>query len=464
MRLTSFKMVSGLLLVATVLMAGAPVHAQEQGEPRQGVSPETLRMEREAAESRDLQRLAELADDGEALEGALEAAITERDAARERRQALEARHQALQDDLQALEERRQSQGEGLEGVMSVVTRHSSELRDQLAQSWLTLGGASLPDRVDEQEVLEREHIEHLADRLMALNAESARGVRVTYPVADQGGVVEPREVIRLGDVVAFTERSLLRLDGEGSEQRLAMAERTPSSVARQLEAFHAGQGDRVAFDPTRGQVLDALAQQPSLAERFHQGGAVGYVVVALGLLGLLVALGQYAYLLRVSAALRRQVGNLQQLRDDNPLGRVLGRFRALGTGHAPEALEARLDEALLAEQPRLERGQPLVKLLAAIAPLLGLLGTVTGMIVTFQSITVFGTGDPQLMAGGISQALVTTVLGLITAVPLLFAHTALASRSRHLIGIVEGRASAELAEHLEAQRKTEPRVHDTALA
>jgi biopolymer transport protein ExbB len=109
-----------------------------------------------------------------------------------------------------------------------------------------------------------------------------------------------------------------------------------------------------------------------------------------------------------------------------------------------------LDEALLAELPRLERGQALVKLLAAVAPLLGLLGTVTGMIGTFQSITVFGTGDPQLMAGGISQALVTTVLGLITAVPLMLAHTALSSRSRWLSGLIEGRASAALAEHLEA--------------
>jgi len=117
----------------------------------------------------------------------------------------------------------------------------------------------------------------------------------------------------------------------------------------------------------------------------------------------------------------------------------------------PEALEARLDEAVLAELPKIERGQPIVKLLAAIAPLLGLLGTVTGMIVTFQAITVFGTGDPQLMAGGISQALVTTVLGLVTAVPLLFAQTALSSRSRFITQVIEGEASATLADHLEAQ-------------
>ncbi len=167
--------------------------------------------------------------------------------------------------------------------------------------------------------------------------------------------------------------------------------------------------------------------------------------------------------------MRRQLRDLTTLREDNPLGRVLLRFRALRDDPVPEALEARLDEAVLAELPRLERGQPLVKLLAAVAPLLGLLGTVTGMSVTFQAITVFGTGDPQLMAGGISQALVTTVLGLITAVPLLFAHTALAGRSRHLAGLVEGQASAALAEQLE-QRPHGPDVatgsarRDAALA
>ncbi|EPC03903.1 hypothetical protein L861_00985 [Litchfieldella anticariensis FP35 = DSM 16096] len=426
---------------------------------------ETLRAERQAAEARDRARLAELVDDREALETALETAITERDAARARRDELEVRQQAQDARLQELNERRQEQGGDLDGVLSVVARHSGELRDELSDSWLTVGGATMPARFDEQAILEREHVENLADHLMTLTAESARGIRFSAPVADRAGQIEPREVIRLGSFLAFSEGDLLRRSGEGEAQHLAVAERTPHAVASQLEAFQQGTGDDVSVDPTQGQVIAALAQQPSLVERFHQGGAVGYVVVILGVIGLLVALAQYAYLLHISVTLRRQVRDLDTLRDDNPLGRVLTRFRALGSDHAPEALEARLDEALLAEQPRLERGQPLVKLLAAVAPLLGLLGTVTGMIVTFQSITVFGTSDPQLMAGGISQALVTTVLGLITAVPLLFAHTALSSRSRFLVGLVEGRASAVLAEHLEAQRKTsEHRVHDSAMA
>ncbi|MFC3283665.1 MotA/TolQ/ExbB proton channel family protein [Litchfieldella rifensis] len=439
-----------------------PVTGVQAQSPNESL--ETLRAERQAAEARDRARLAELVDDREALEAALETAEAERDAARERRDALESRRQAQRERLEALADQRREQGGDLDSVLSVVSRHSRELRDALADSWLTVGGAALPERIEEQAVLERRHLETLADRLMGLTVESGRGIRFTAPVAGPSGEIEPREVIRLGDFLAFSEGNLLRHSGEGDSQRLAVAERTPRPVASRLEAFQRGEADRVALDPTKGQVIDALAQQPGVIERFHQGGAVGYVVVALGVLGLLVAMSQYAYLLRISITLKRQLGDLDSLRDDNPLGRVLTRFRALGSGHAPEALEARLDEALLAEQPRLERGQPLVKLLAAVAPLLGLLGTVTGMIVTFQSITVFGTGDPQLMAGGISQALVTTVLGLITAVPLLFAHTALSSRSRHLVGVLEGQASAVLAEHLEAQRKPERRTHDPALA
>ncbi|MEC8937727.1 MAG: MotA/TolQ/ExbB proton channel family protein, partial [Pseudomonadota bacterium] len=216
-------------------------------------------------------------------------------------------------------------------------------------------------------------------------------------------------------------------------------------------AYHQGESREFAIDPTQGSVLEALAQQPTLWERFQQGGYVGYVVVVLGGIGLLVALAQYIYLLTVSARVRRQRQNLDQPSKDNPLGRVLERFKEMDKHQTPEALEARLDEAVLAELPKIERGQPIVKLLAAIAPLLGLLGTVTGMIVTFQAITVFGTGDPQLMAGGISQALVTTVLGLVTAVPLLFAQTALSSRSRFITQVIEGEASATLADHLEAQ-------------
>ncbi|WP_444678040.1 MotA/TolQ/ExbB proton channel family protein [Halomonas sp. E19] len=425
----------GVLLSLSVL-------CQVQAEPLT-----SLRAEREAAEARDQARLIALLEDRDALEAALEAAQAAHAQAEARNEALKAQAQALSERQAELEARRQEQGDDLEAVLASLARHSGELRDSLADSWLVVPSPGLPSRLDDAEVLELAHLEEFADRLVALTADTARVVRFEAPVAAASGEIAPREVIRLGDFTAFTAGELLRRGAD--HQALSVVERTPREVAASLAAFHAGESRSLTFDPTRGQVMAALAQRPSLVERFHQGGAVGYVVVGLGAVGLLVGLLQYAYLLKVTLAMRRQLRDLTTLREDNPLGRVLLRFRALRDDPVPEALEARLDEAVLAELPRLERGQPLVKLLAAVAPLLGLLGTVTGMIVTFQAITVFGTGDPQLMAGGISQALVTTVLGLVTAVPLLFVHTALAGRSRHLAGQVEGQASAALAEQLE---------------
>ncbi|WP_275289109.1 MotA/TolQ/ExbB proton channel family protein [Halomonas elongata] len=428
-----------------VLPSGAAL-AQSSEEALQ-----TFQAEREAAEARDRARLAELVDDRQALESALEEARASLATARERRQELEARQQSQRAELQELAGQIEEQGGDLGPVFDEVASASGELRDDLGQSWLTLGAeASLPPRLDDEGVLRPRQVETLADSLMGMTRETARVINLTAPVAGQDGQRSERPVTRVGGLLAFSEGQLLQRNGD--EGDLSVLEHTPGSVSERLSAFQAGQGDTISLDPTDGQVLEAMAQQPTLLERFQQGGAVGYVVVVLGVLGLLVALCQYLYLLRVTVTLKRQLGDLERLREDNPLGRVLSRFHALGAGHAPEALEARLDEAMLAEQPRLERGQSLVKMLAAVAPLLGLLGTVTGMIVTFQSITVFGTGDPQLMAGGISQALVTTVLGLITAVPLLFAHTALTSRSRSLIGIMEGRASAVLADRLEADQ------------
>lgn len=433
------SLVAGLLVA---VLFTVPVMAQSEPEPLT-----TLRAEREAAEARDRARLAELLEDRDALEVALEEARAAHEQAETRHAELQAETQALNARQAELDARQQEQGDDLEAVLSSLARHSGELRDSLADSWLVMQGARLPPRLDDAEVLELGHLESFADRLVALTLDTARVVRFEAPVALASGELAPREVVRLGDFAAFTEGNLLRRGAD--DQTLSVVERTPREVAASLAAFHAGESRSLALDPTRGQVISALAQRPSLIERFHQGGAVGYVVVGLGAIGLLAALLQYAYLLRVNLAMRRQLRDLDHLRSDNPLGRVLQRFRALEANPVPEALEARLDEAVLAELPKLERGQPLVKLLAAVAPLLGLLGTVTGMIVTFQAITVFGTGDPQMMAGGISQALVTTVLGLITAVPLLFAHTALAGRSRYLAGLVEGQASAALAEQLE---------------
>ncbi|UYG01450.1 MotA/TolQ/ExbB proton channel family protein [Halomonas sp. GD1P12] len=412
---------------------------------------------REAAEARDQARLEGFLNDQQALEQALADARAANADALARREALAEQQEAQTERGNALASRQGEQGEELSSLLSTLARQSDEVRNELgAQSLLTLGAAELPPRLDSVDVLERAQLERVVDSLARLSVATGQAERVRLPVADAGGNIEERDVVRLGDFAAFTDTALLRVSEEdGSVSTLP---RTPSEIERVLGEYYRGDSREFAIDPSQGSVLTALTQQPSLWERFQQGGYVGYVVVVLGVIGLLVALAQYLYLWVVSARVNRQRRSLDNLKDNNPLGRVLHRFKDMDKHQTPEALEARLDEAVLAELPRIERGQPMVKLLAAIAPLLGLLGTVSGMIVTFQAITVFGTGDPQLMAGGISQALVTTVLGLVTAVPLLFAQTALSSRSRYLTQVIEGEASATLADHLEAQSAHDGKV------
>ena len=430
------------LLVGALTSSAAMAQSDELG---------SLREAREAAQARDQERLQSFLEDQDGLEAALEEARAAHEAAEEEQAALEAQQEEQSEQAQALAQRQEEQGEALTSLLADLARHSEEIRNELGgDSWLTLEADALPPRLNDVDVLERSQIEAVVDSLATLTVNTGRAERLELPVADASGDIESHSVVRLGDFAAFTESALLR-KGQDEESSLAEVPRTPTAVSDLLAAYHQGESREFAIDPTQGSVLEALAQQPTLWERFQQGGYVGYVVVVLGGIGLLVALAQYIYLLTVSARVRRQRQNLDQPSKDNPLGRVLERFKEMDKHQTPEALEARLDEAVLAELPKIERGQPIVKLLAAIAPLLGLLGTVTGMIVTFQAITVFGTGDPQLMAGGISQALVTTVLGLVTAVPLLFAQTALSSRSRFITQVIEGEASATLADHLEAQ-------------
>jgi biopolymer transport protein ExbB len=212
-----------------------------------------------------------------------------------------------------------------------------------------------------------------------------------------------------------------------------------SSFASQTDGYAP-----MMIDPTRGGLLSLLTKTPTLTERVQQGGAIGYIILAIGLFGVTLVVLRLTGLGRVAAKMNRQLQEPAQASADNPLGRVL-----LAAGDAGDrdidAIELLLDEAILRETPALQRGLGLLKLLAGVAPLLGLLGTVTGMILTFQSITLFGTGDPKLMAGGISQALVTTVLGLMVAIPLLFSHTLLASRSRTLIQILDEQSAGLIA-------------------
>ncbi len=259
-----------------------------------------------------------------------------------------------------------------------------------------------------------------------------------------GGSIADAEVVRIGVFNAITESFFLKFIPE--TQTLQVLARQPARRFRSLadNLFDLEEGyTTMAVDPSRGQILGLLIQAPGIGERINQGGLVGYFIIFIGLLGLTLSGWRLKLLKDESDAINRQLKS-DQASDDNALGRILSVFDQ-NQAIDPESLELKIDEAILREVPKLEKFHSIIKVFAAIAPLLGLLGTVVGMIVTFQALTLFGTGDPKLMAGGISQALVTTMLGLIVAIPLVFLHSVLTSWSGSLIEIIEEQSAGLIA-------------------
>jgi biopolymer transport protein ExbB len=262
-------------------------------------------------------------------------------------------------------------------------------------------------------------------------------------------------VVRLGVFNAVHDGLFLDWDTRRSREHLIELARQPAArfgdLAADLQAASAPEIVPMAVDMTRGQILRAVVQSRTALERVRQdGGPVGYVIIAIGLFGLALCLWKFASLVTTRNRMRRQLGD-PVASTQNPLGRVL----AVYSDHPEvdtETLELRLDEAILRETAPIEKGLGFIRVLYVVAPLLGLLGTVVGMIATFQMITLFGSGDPRMMAGGISTALVTTVLGLVVAIPLTLVHSYLQGLARALVQVLEEQAAGMIARFSEQQR------------
>ncbi|MCG8518335.1 MAG: MotA/TolQ/ExbB proton channel family protein [Pseudomonadales bacterium] len=275
---------------------------------------------------------------------------------------------------------------------------------------------------------------------------SGRVASFEAPVVQLDGSQETQTVMRAGVFNVFSAGAYLQyLPATGQLNALP---RQPGSEYPRLGGAEMN-GDQplvAALDPARGQLLEVLLQAPGWRDRLHQGGVVGYIILALGALALVVALERLVVLGVLGARVGRQA-RMPTTPGNNPLGRILA-VAVRHRGQAPEVLEAAMEEALLKERPKIQRGLGFIKITAAVAPLLGLLGTVVGMILTFQAITLFGNSDPKMMAGGISQALVTTVLGLSVAIPILLVHTLVAAKSRSLWQVLAEQATGIVAESL----------------
>lgn len=293
-----------------------------------------------------------------------------------------------------------------------------------------------------------EEIERVWFELQREMTESGKVTRFEREITLADGQKVTQPIIRVGSFNLIANGEYLEWLPETESAAILVrqpSDRFLSSVA-ELEAATDGYTG-FALDPTGGSILSLLVQAPNDMERVEQGGTVGYVILALGLIALLISLERYIVLFITERKVKRQLKS-NDLRDDNPLGRVL-KVKEKYADVASDTLELKLSEAILREMPSLTRSITFIKIISVVAPLLGLLGTVTGMIITFQQITLFGTGDPKIMAGGISQALMTTVLGLVVAIPTVMLFTWLNTRSKNIVHILQEQSAGIIAERAE---------------
>ena len=349
---------------------------------------------------------------------------------------------------------------GLKELFGVLQQASGDARGQFETS---LTQVQFPDRTDfllefakkmgqSNRLASLEEIERLWFELQREMTETSKVSTFTTNVVNALGEENQQEVTRIGAFNVVSNGKYLEFVPE--TQRLVELQRQPPAryTGRIGDLTSADSGKfPIGIDPTRGQLLGLLVQSPDLMERIAQGKTVGYVIIALGIVGVLIAIWRVLVLTAVGAKVSSQIKSISDPKTNNPLGRVL-KVAQDSAGADIETVELKLGEAILRETPKLNSMLPLLKIISVVAPLLGLLGTVTGMIVTFQAITLYGAGDPKLMAGGISTALVTTVLGLVVAIPTVFLHTLVSSRARRLTQVLQEEAAGMLAELAEGNK------------
>lgn len=305
-----------------------------------------------------------------------------------------------------------------------------------------------------------EDLERMWFYLQQEMTESGRIVKFNTNVAAADGTQNNQEVVRIGSYNIVSNGEYLEYDANTGRLNVLPAQPAgptfnPGFYQDQAIALQNSTSGftRVGIDPTGssgGSYLAALISSPDFQTRyFEQGREIGQLIIVIGVIAMLIAIWRMATLTMVGAKVNSQLKRADKPAKNNPLGRVLMVYEA-DKAMDIETLELKLGEAILQETPKLERFQTMLKIISTIAPLMGLLGTVTGMIDVFQQITLFGTGDPQIMAGGISAALVTTVLGICVAIPTVLMHTLVKSRSDRIIHIMEEQATGIIARKAES--------------
>ncbi len=280
-------------------------------------------------------------------------------------------------------------------------------------------------------------------------AQQGKVATFNTTVATAAGAKEERAVTRVGVFNLISGGNFLTHGAGGVAELPRQPDGRFLSQASDLQSAAAGTTVEFSIDPTSGTLLGAAVERPSVMERVAQGGLVGYIILGVGAIAALIAVFKIVTLMGIASAVQKQAANPGSPSVKNPLGRVLKVFHDNPKSDT-EALELKLSEAIMKETPKLTSWLMFLKIVSVVAPLAGLLGTVLGMIETFQSITLFGAGDPKLMAGGISQALVTTVCGLVVAIPIVLLHTAAASKAKRVEEILEEQSAGMVARQIES--------------
>jgi len=297
--------------------------------------------------------------------------------------------------------------------------------------------------------------DHLFDEINL----SGQVVFTSGRIIDRKGKEQEANLLLLGNFTGIYQLGKelgFLLYSDNSQQYFALSKLPSQRISRKIAAYIQGQSDDVYMDISKGGAIRQLAHKLNLADQIPKGGAIVWpILIILVLAGCLL-------IERIVFFTRRQTNaeNLMKTVKERVMADDWEGCRTfLELGHKkfiPKVLltalafkdqtrqdmENALQEAILGEIPRIERFLSTLGMLAAIAPLLGLLGTVTGMINTFHVITYYGTGDPRMMSGGISEALVTTMLGLSVAIPIMMAHTFLSRRVETQISKMEEKSVA----------------------
>ncbi|MDX1459826.1 MAG: MotA/TolQ/ExbB proton channel family protein [Xanthomonadales bacterium] len=371
---------------------------------------------------------------------------------------LKADYDRLERELAELETVLQERMGNLGELFGIVRQASGDVQATLDDSMVS---AQYPGRTEflselaqRKELPNVQELRQLWSTIVTEVAQSGKVVKFTAPVERANGEKEDIEVVRVGVFNAVADGNFLTWDASRSTEYLIELARQPAArfqaMASDLQNASPGQTTDMSVDFSRGQILRAVVQSKSPIERVREdGGIVGYVIIGVGILGLLLCFWKAFVLYTTGGKINKQL-KTETPNKGNPLGRVMSIY-AENPDTDIETLELKLDEAILRETAPMESGLSFIKVLYVVAPLLGLLGTVVGMIATFQMITLFGTGDPRMMAGGISTALVTTVLGLVVAIPLTLFHSFLQGKAKSLIQVLEEQAAGIIARLAESR-------------